>query len=399
VVVDQAVFSVTSLLMNVQVARAVTASEFGRFSTGTLAFILALGIGRALIGQVLVIKCSGKDRDFVRAAAGGQFPRLSATALALVPCVLAVLVVVGGDTVEMASVCALSVTPLLFQDFFRMVALAAGAVRCLLVLDVTWLAIQTVLLGLLDVFGMMTATNAWIAIGISVLVAALAGLVMLRPTRTGLGIHRLPGSLGLTLASDYLASSGLGVALSFLLPVLSGPSALAAVRSAQTAAAPAQVLQMAVESAVLPSAAKAARSGHREAVRVAMLGCAAGTLAAILYFAACFAVPGRYWAFLLGDSWTVGHTLLVPTAFRAVFALVALGPVIALRSTGAASRALRARLVTTPVLLGGAVVGVSLYGAFGFAMGTAGAQVVAALIWWIMLARATPGAPLTGGRR
>ncbi|MGF7233646.1 MAG: hypothetical protein ACQSGP_01605 [Frankia sp.] len=393
VAVDQAIFSATSLLMNVQVAKAVTTSEFGRFSTGTLAFILALGIGRALVGQVLVITCSGEDRAFIRAAAGGQLPRVSAIAVVLVTGVLAVLLTVGGNSVEMAAVCALSVAPMLFQDFFRMVALAAGAIRALIALDAVWLVMQTVLLSLLDLFGMINAANAWAAIGISVLIAALLGFLMLRPTRTGLRVHRLSGGLGLTLASDYAASSGLSVGLSFLVPLLSGPSALAAVRSAQTAAAPAQVLQMAVESAVLPSAAKAARSSHRDAVRVAVLGSLFGSLVVLLYFSVSFLIPSRYWSVLLGDSWQVGRGLLPPTALRALFAFIAIGPVIALRSTGGAGRALRARLVTTPVLLAGAVIGVSLYGAFGFAVGIAGAQIAAAMVWWLMLVKSTRERP------
>ncbi len=371
--------------MNVQVAKAVTTAEFGHFSTGTLAFILALGLGRALVGQVVVIKCSGEDRDFIRAAAGGQLPRLSAIALVLVVSVFCVLLAIGGNSIEMSGICALSVAPMLFQDFFRMVALAARAIRCLIGLDAAWLVVQTLLLTLLDVAGWMDSANAWTAIGISVLVSALLGIAMLKPTRTGLRVHRLSGGFGLTLASDFVASSGLSVGLSFLVPVLSGPSALAAVRSAQTAAAPAQVLQMAVESAVLPSAARAARSSHRDAVRVATLGSLLGSLAVVLYFAVCFSVPDRYWVHLLGDSWTVGRELLPAIALRALFAFISIGPVIALRSTGRAGRALRARLVTTPVLLSGAVVGVSLDGAFGFAMGIAGAQLAAALIWWSML--------------
>jgi len=97
---------------------------------------------------------------------------------------------------------------------------------------------------------------------------------------------------------------------------------------------------------------------------------------------ALFALPSGVGVQLLGRSWEYAHPLFLALAFGMAALGLSVGPEVGLRSLAAAKRSLRARLLTSPLVVAGGLGGVAVGGALTAAWGMALGYGIGAVIWW-----------------
>ena len=382
---DQAVSSLGNFLLGFLVARNVDTATFGAFSIAYTTYVVVVGVLRGAVAQPLMIRYSGAEPDAWRAAAG----RASGFALVAGLVIAAGCLAVGlaiGDTVGRALV-ALGVTlpALLVQDTWRYALFADDRGRSAFANDSIWLALQLPALLVALSLGGDIAPAALLAWGLAGALAALVGVrqvgVWPRPgaTRAWLGEHRplIPRFVAEALASltsSQLALYGVGA--------LAGLTTLGELRVGQLLIGPILVLFIGLQLVAVPQAVRAL--GHsverlRRLCLVAGLGMAA---VAVAWGAFVSLLPDAVGEALLGENWAAAERLVFVLALGLAASSVSSGALIGLRAFAAASRSLRATVisstVTTITTIGGAVA----FGAIGAAWGILVAHSAAIALWW-----------------
>lgn len=133
VAVDQAIASGSNILLTVLVARAETPPEFGYFAMAYAGYLFMLGITRAVVGEVLLIRFHGRQ-----AQAWASSALAASGFIGLLFCLLALCVsmVTGSQAVL---ILALAGPLLAVQETLRQLAMAMDSTRALLVNDGLWL--------------------------------------------------------------------------------------------------------------------------------------------------------------------------------------------------------------------------------------------------------------------
>ena len=116
---------------------------------------------------------------------------------------------------------------------------------------------------------------------------------------------------------------------------------------------------------------------------------------AALALAAALLVPDSWGRLLFNDTWPRAERLLLPMGLTMIAGGALSGGLLGIRALGDARRSLRARLWTTPVMLGAPLLGAVLDDAGGFVLGMAVAHAVAAVVWWSLFELAPPATETT----
>jgi O-antigen/teichoic acid export membrane protein len=367
---DQAVSSLGNFLLGFLVARNVDTATFGAFSIAYTTYVVALGVLRGAAAQPLIVRYSGAEEDRWRAASG------RAAGLALVAglviaagCLVAGLVV--GQTVGRALV-ALAVTlpGLMVQDTWRYALFADDRGRSAFINDSIWLAVQLPALAVALAMGGDIVVTALLAWGGAGLVAALVGIrqVGVRPrptaTRAWLREHRelIPRFVAeamASLTSSQLALYGVGA--------LAGLTTLGELRVGQLLIGPILVIFIGLQLVAVPQAVRAL--GHSVA-RLRRLCIAAGlgmAGIAVAWGAFISLLPDSIGEALLGVNWAPAQQLVFILALGLAASSVSSGALIGLRAFAAASRSLRATVISSTVATVATIAGAVALGAIGAA--------------------------------
>lgn len=385
-VADQFVSSITNFALAVVVARSVEARSFGAFAVAMSVYGLGLGAARALVGEPVAIRHAmpgAHDRPVMAEATG--------TALALgVLCgfLLAAISAVGPAATRIPLLAlALGLPGLLLQDAWRFVFVSAGRAGRAFANDLVWALAQVVTVGSLLVLGGAGVGSLILAWGASATLAAAVGCLQagqvpsIASATRWLRRHR---DLWPRLGAELAAMTGSWQIVMFLIGALAGLAALGALRAAQTLLGPVSIVFLAAPLVAVPELSRRFSAGGKVLRTAAAISAGLATLA-LLGGVAVSALPDGLGQALLGASFEPARPLILPVALFLASTGVNIGALAGLRGLDAVDRSLRARLRTSPMLVGCGALGAVLGGASGAAAGLALANWVASVLWWRVL--------------
>lgn len=387
-VADQAVFSVTSLVVTILVAQRLPAVDFGYFALEYAGYWLVLGALRSLVGEPVLIftgRAAGSDHPF--RYGGGP----AATVLIAVV-VGAATVVVGLATGIWSLVALAAVFPLVaLQDCLRYVLLSLRGAGRALVGDLVGLA---VIVGGGLLLRPDTVTVWWLIVG----GGAVGGLLVQLP-RVGIrfgatsAFLRETRTIGVRALVEFLVTSGVSQLVVFALPAVASVSAVAGLRAAQTLASPLNVLITAAGLVTLSPLSSRVTSGGLTAGlafarRISLLLIAAAAACAVVVAV----VPGSVWARVFGESWAFAGSSAPLLCLQQGAAAAGLFATYFLRVSGHASTSVRMRFAMSPLIVVCALLGGHLAGAEGAAVGLSASAVVVAAAYWVLAYRVTRNA-------
>ncbi len=392
VLADQAASSLSNVVVTILAASSTGPTTFGRFAVTMVAYQLASGGIRSVVGEPLLSLYS---------AAGPRARRrivadvLGTTIFLGLLCSLAV---VGLSTFSEPGLrdaflgLAIVLPFVLIQDTWRYLFIIdrPGAA---LAIDLVWLV--GVVLGLLfvpDGSGPGPYVLAWGATGaLSALVGVALGWtqpVWPHPWKW-LVNHR---DMCWRYLTEFATAQGVAQ-LSFAgLAALSGAAALGAARAAWVVYGVLVVVHSGLYMVLVPEGARERDRPERlrSKFAIASLGSMALSFAWML---AGLAAPDSLGTKLFGETWEHAQRLLLPMGLTMIAGGALSGGILGIRALGDPRRSLVARLRSAPFQalcpLAGAVIG----DAKGFVLGLAAGNLIAALAWWTSFLRATSPHP------
>ncbi len=377
---DQGVSSLSNVVVSIFVARSLPAEGFGAFGIATVAYLLAQGISRSLIGEPLLSRFSAADAAVRRSLASDMLGASLATSLVGVVAVAVVGVAVGGTAGSALLALALVLPLVLVQDTWRYVYIIDRPTAALVV-DVVWLVAVCAVLPVAP----GDADAAWfvIAWGGAGGLGALAGLVLGRDSVARPHPFRwlvANRDMGSRFLGEFATGQAVGQVVLAGVGAVSGLSVIGGVRAVQVFYGPLNTVHQGIYLALVPEGAQSASAAR---LRRLMVKASIGLVAlAGVWMCVGLALPDGWGTALFGDSWNEAGELMLPMGLAMIAGSAATGGFAGVRALGAARDSLRARLRTVgPQLtlpLGGAVVGAGQGYALGFGLG----HLVSAFIWW-----------------
>ncbi len=380
VMADQGVSSGSNFLVTVIVAGLVSETAFGAFSVALIAYQLAMGGVRAVLGEPFLSAHSADSVEVRRAAAADMLRAAFATSL-LASLVMAVAALVIGGAVTGPLVAMACVFPFLgMQDSLRYVAVVDQP-GLALASDVVWLVAVCALLAVAPSGASATwFVVAWGMGGVMALGVALAtmGVPLMGNARRWLHEHR-------EMAAPFLAEVASARSMTYVVQLLLGPiaglPAIGAVRAAQVYYGPLNTLFSGIYLVLVPDGARQKGNPGRLVRFMALASVLVGGAAAA-WMAVGLLLPDSVGEVIFGSTWANAQDLMLPMGLAVVAGSSATGAFAGLRSLGDARASLRARLYSLPTEAVLSVIGVVAGGAVGYAFGYATASVLIAVTWW-----------------
>lgn len=384
---DQGVSSLSNVVVSIIAARSLSAEGFGAFAVAIVGYLITMGFARALVGEVFLSTYSATSARRRRSLMSDMVGAAAVVSLMAAVVVGVIGVAVGGQAGS-ALVALASVLPLLLvQDSWRYAFIVDRPERALLV-DVVWLVTVCAVLPLAPTdAGPGWFVVAWgLTAGLSVLASLALSVRNLRVPRPGrwLATHRAMGS---RFVGEFATGQAVTQLVLVGLGAISGLAVFGSVRAAQVFFGPINTVHAGAYLALVPEGAQAVAQPDR--LRRLMIRASIG-LAALAFCWMCvgLALPDAWGTELFGSTWADATDMVLPIGLTVIAGSLITGGFAGVRSLGAASESLRARLRTVPPLLVLPLVGAALAAGEGYAAGLGTAQLAAAAIWWTAFHRA-----------
>jgi O-antigen/teichoic acid export membrane protein len=397
---DQGVSSLSNVIVSIFVARSVSADGFGAFAVATLAYMLALGTARALVGEPLLSRYSSVELEVRR----GLVPDLVGATLVVALIAVALVAVAGlsvGGAVGSCLVALTAVLPLLLvQDTLRY-AFIVDRPGAALAVDLVWLAGVCVALPLAP----SDAGPSWyvLAWGVAGGSGALVGLGIGRQRFTTphpLRWFATNRAMGSRFFGEFVTGQAVGQIVMTSVGAISGLSVLGAVRATQVFYGPLNTVHQGIYLALVPEGAQTERPDHLR--RLMIRASSVLVLVAVVWTCIGLALPDSWGVALLGDTWAEADELMPLMGLAMIVGSAATGGFAGVRSLGDARESLRARLRTVPPGLVLPLAGAFVAAGQGYALGFGLGHAASAVIWWVAFGNALarwrrrPGEPLSG---
>jgi O-antigen/teichoic acid export membrane protein len=384
-VADQAISSASNLLFVVSVARTSNVQEFGAFSLAYLAYGLLLGVGRAMGGDILLLRAEQQPKE-----RGSDARRLLGLVLALgtiaglIACSIAVSA--GGTFGSTLFAFGALMPILLMQDALRYCLFARRTPALAAANDLTWLAVQVVatvaLLTAVPQAGPAAIVLAWAA-GAGAALGAGLWQARLTPTLRNVSTWFTQDRARVSsFFGDFAMQSGSTYAWAYLIAVIGKVEDVAAVRGGLLLFAPLDALFLSVRVVTLPALARYAAMGSSGLRRQARLIAALSATVAAAWAAAALSLPQEFGRAALGPTWDVVTPIIIPLALASVSRYVSMAPQTGLWALGDARTIVSLRVTVTLIILASVIVGTSAAGALGAAIGLAVANAAQCILWW-----------------
>lgn len=382
---DQAVSSLSNFLLGFLVARAVNTATFGAFSVAFTTYVVVLGIARGAVAQPLIVRYSGADLARWQAGSGqaGGF----AFTIGLV--VGAICVVVGlalGGLVGPGLVAVGIILPgLLVQDAWRYALFARDRGRSAFTTDLVWLALQVPAIGLVLLLGRDVGFAALLAWGGAGIVAALVGGrmvgVRIRPEASlaWLREHRVLVPRYIAEATASLTSSQLAL---YGVGAVAGLVTLGELRVGQLLIGPVLVIFIGMQLVAVPMAVRALAVSVERLRNLCLAIGSAMAVVAIVWGGLLTLLPAEVGHALLAANWDPAQQIVLVLALGLAASCFSSGALIGLRAFAAATRSLRATVISSLLTTVTTIAGAWLYGAAGAAWGILLAHTVTMPLWW-----------------
>jgi O-antigen/teichoic acid export membrane protein len=381
--VDQVLSSGTQLLLIVLVARESDPTTFGAASLALLVHGFLLGLVRAGVGEVVLLRCRADPAAARFEARRGAFLALLAGVVVSLGLACAS-AVIGGQVGQFLLLMVVAAPLVYLQDVLRYVAYGVGRVQDAIVGDGVWLVVQVVVSVAVIAAGDATPTRlilAWVAgAGAGAVALALPRRLWPRPVAVGQWWAQERGRAGGFLA-DFLVASGMWQAAFLLLGVLMSLEELGALRVALVAVSPLANLLAGVRALTLAHLAGLREHPDRAVRRAAQIGLVLAAAAAV-YGAALVLLPDRWGSELFGDTWAEAASLVGIVALAEVIRLPTFAAIDLVKVLGRPVELVRTRLTGGVGVIAGLLLGAVVAGPRGAAIGTAVGYAWNELIWW-----------------
>jgi hypothetical protein len=387
---DQAVSSLSNVLVTILVASTANRQTFGVFALTLVAYQLALGAIRSVATEPLLSLYADhgpRSRRGIVADIQGT-TLLVGAACSLLTCAVAALLDPGPQAAFLAL--ALVLPLVLVQDTWRYL-LVIDRPGAALAIDVVWLLVLVPALTLVP-SGSEAGTYV-LAWGLTGALGAVTG------TALGWGLPGWPhpwkwlvrhGAMSWRYFMEFVTAQGVGQLGFAGLAAISGAAALGAARAAWVVFGVLVVVHSGLYMILVPEGVRERSDPGR--LRRKFLGASAASIGvSAAWMVTSLLVPSSIGMRLFGDTWDKAEQLLVPMGVVMIAGSALSGALLGIRALSDPGRSLRARLASAPFQAVCPLVGAVLGDATGFVLGLAAGNAVSAVIWWTSFLRATAG--------
>lgn len=389
-VADQAVSSVSNLLVLILVARSVAPTEFGAFAVAVETYLVLVFVSRGISSDVLVTAHAADAPAALKHAVGAGAAVMIWAGLALAFVVAAIGWALDGPLGDNLLVLALVLPGLLIQDFVRYVFVVRDRPEVAFVLDAAWLVLEipVLLVAIRADQGSAVLLALWGACGV---VAGLIGVAWARlvPAKPSVAVAwlRQHSRLWPYFVLENLVFRATILIVMAGLTISTGLAGVAGLRAATAIFAPVGVLGRGVAIVAVPDLAR--RAANPAAVRRGVRRLAwLLTPLPLMLAAALLLAPEQVGEELFGQSWHLAAPLLWLTALSAAGSMYSTAVTVGLRALQAARSGLHARMVVALLSVLAALVGGWAGGAYGAALAMAITSPFHAAVWWWQFHRA-----------
>jgi O-antigen/teichoic acid export membrane protein len=335
--VDQVISSGNNFLIQIIVARSVSADDFGAFAISFAIFSVAIAMFRALSTSPLAIRFSGADDAEFRRGGSAAVGTTLLVSIGLGVVLVAVAFLFAGSIRSCLMALGLIIPGLLTQDAWRQTLFARLRPAAACLQDGIWAVLQlsaALLLAFAHVPSPAPFVLAW---GGSALLAACLGVLQVgflpRMTAT-MSWLREQFSLIKYMLPEQVIAYGSTHLTTVLVSAVIGMAAAGSLRGGALLTAPATMVASGLVSFAIPELSRRRATMTEKgwlaaaaalSVPLAVFGAAWGGLFLLL--------PDAFGATLLGESWEGTKTVLVPTIVGQVAACLAVGPSTVMYST------------------------------------------------------------------
>ncbi len=378
--VDQAVYSISSFLATVIVARASSIDQFGQFSIVFTIIVLVVGLQRAAVVEplIVVLGSRGPSPELLRAACW----RSAGFCVAAAVCGATWVWIETGDW-AVATLGASLAGPFM-QDLVRYLLYLKSESLKMVISDGVSGACQV---STLIILSSAHVGDAYLYM-CGFALAAIAGPIFMsrsvaKKCQAANSADDLKsyGRLNLPFGSDYLLGVLSLQGTFWAATTLAGPAASAALRGSDSLIGPARVVLQTLPALLLRRWSDSVQSRAGAIAKfggVLWIGASLGAICA-------WALPAKAGVALLGQSWSVVSPVLP-------FVVLSLAPItvtficsLAIKASGHSRVLLYARFVSTPITLTLGVSGAVLGGARGAAIGSFFGSCLAAGVFMLFL--------------
>lgn len=381
ITIDQAIAGASNVLIAILAARALGVAAFGFFGIVFIVYVTAQGASRALVCEPLLVHpAEAEERP------GDAIGTASVLGVAL-GIVVALSSLAGyawdqqlGNALLVLGAC----LPLLvLQDLGRYLGFATHRPSASLVLDLVWLALVLVAVGVLALADLSSLTWFIVAWAGSGAIAGLLVFVQYRITRVHFSLSWLRETWAYSwrYLVSFVATQGAALLTSVGVGAVAGARALGAVRGAILLTRPVGMVQAASIAAgtaeisrLVPGSPEVRR--HVNRTTILTTGLALANMAVLLV------LPDALGRLALGATWEPTQRLLLPATVQIVMLGLVCGTRAGLTGMRAVKKTVRIDVASTVIVSGATVTGAIVDGALGAYWALVMAQAVSAVIWW-----------------
>ena len=363
-VADQGASSLTNFLLNIFVARALGAEQYGAFTLAYVTYGVAINASRGLSIEPLLIRFSATKMTTWRRATSGSTGTALLVGLVTGICALAAGIIMSGTTGLAFLGLGLMLPGLMLQDSWRYAFFTVAKGYHAFINDMLWAAVEIPALlvlkatGHANVFWFVIAWGAGAAVG-SVFGAFQAGVApSLSRALQWLRTHR---DLGPRFFMENVGGNGADTLRSYTVSSLLGLESVGYMQAANVLMGPFKILSFGVGLITIPEAAALMRRAPKKGVLYCVAVSIGQTGLAVLWTVALLiALPLGLGHLVLGSLWWKAYPLVLPTALTIISGCVTSGSSTGLHALGAAKRSLRVALATAAISLSLALAGALL---------------------------------------
>jgi O-antigen/teichoic acid export membrane protein len=392
-IVDQALSSLSNLLLSILVARAVDAEDFGAFTISFAVYSVVVLLARALLGQPLGIRYADADERGSRVAAGSSTGAAAVVGIVLAGLVCGVAWLIGGHLGVVLAVMAAFLPGLLVQDVWRLAFFAQGRPQLAALIDALWsalLAVGVVLLVLARVHHAAPYVLAWgAAATLAAVVGGLRGRAAPQVADAWTWV-RSHWTMTRFLLFEQMLTQGAYQGSLMLIGGVGSLSAVASLRGAQVALGPVAALSVSAMAFAVPELARRSWLTAAQRLRIALVSGTALAVLGVLWGVVVLLLPASIGEEFLGDSWSGVRTVLLASLVGQVASLFTSGASYVVYSRGATAAAFVVNATVAVLLVVLGLTGLVLGGAVGAAWGFTVAFVAVVPLWFRALARLGP---------
>jgi O-antigen/teichoic acid export membrane protein len=384
---DQAIASISNLLLSVLLARQLGINEFGAFGLAYAGYQIMIGVSRSTVGEPTLIRSSGTHPDHDAKARARAATLGASLALGVASGLVFALIALFVPPSIAPAFWALSVSlpGLMLLDGMRYWAFASNQPRTAVFLDAGWLTIQLILYFAFISIGFDTLFGLMISWGGGALGAACLYLLLNRslPSLKGaLNWFRSNMDMSSRFLGEYLTVSGVQQGMVLFTLIFGGLAAVGSLRAGQVIMGPMNVVTMGVAVVVLPFLSRRASTAPQTLLRSSILVSSTLSFLMLSFGALTLLVPTSLGTAVLGESWSTGQQLAPLVAGTLAVTSLSYGATSALRAMQKVKESFRLRLITAPLVLSTIGVGAALGGVSGALIGAISGGFLQAIAWW-----------------